>query len=68
MNVEKARQALEDMDDYARMANINPAGPYHVLEKFINEVEEWVNDALEMHPKLDLAIEVLRNIRKVRNG
>lgn len=52
MNVEKARQALEDMDDFARMANINPVGPYHVLEKFINEVEDFTR-AYEAQQNLD---------------
>lgn len=40
MNIEQAREALESIDDCARMdVGINPIGPYSVLEEFINEVE-----------------------------
>jgi hypothetical protein len=30
-----ALEALEDMDDFARMANIDPYGPYAVLRNYI---------------------------------
>jgi ribulose bisphosphate carboxylase small subunit len=35
----QARIALDNMDDYARMANIDPHGPRGVLEQFIEQVE-----------------------------
>lgn len=31
-----ALDALESMDDFARMANITPTGPYNVLKAFID--------------------------------
>lgn len=35
----EARTALDHLDDYARMANINPIGARGVLEQFIEQVE-----------------------------
>lgn len=49
----EARTALDSMDDYARMADINPHGPRGVLEQFIEQVERvevscrWLPDAAE---------------------
>ena len=33
---QKALEALDSMDDFARMANIDPIGPRKILEDFIN--------------------------------
>ena len=67
MNVEKARQALESMDDFARMAGVNPIGPYKVLKEFIDEAEidqQFIEDAFEFHTCLDLDVEFIRERRK----
>ena len=46
VTVEHAREALEDMDDYARMdAGVDAKGPREVLERFIAEHERVVADA-----------------------
>jgi len=45
ITAERALEALENMDDFARMAGIDPYGPYGVLKKFIKQfqdVEGWV--------------------------
>lgn len=37
----QALEALDDLDDYARMANIDPIGPRELLESFIkNAISE----------------------------
>lgn len=51
MNIEKARNALENIVDYALMADINPIGPHKVLKDFINEVEQLLNDIELMEKK-----------------
>ena len=43
VTAERAREALEDMDDYARMdAGVDARGPREVLERFIAEHERAV--------------------------
>lgn len=38
VTTEEALEALENMDDYARMnVGVNPFGPYDVLKKFIEQ-------------------------------
>ena len=37
-----AKECLEDLDDYARMANINPIGAYSFLTEFIKKVEQQI--------------------------
>ncbi len=39
LDCEKARKALDSMDDYARMAGITPIGPLFYLEDFIEKIE-----------------------------
>ncbi len=40
MNIKQAKEALEEIDDCARMdVGVNPIGPYSVLKQFIDEVE-----------------------------
>ena len=47
VTVEHAREALEDMDDYARMdAGVDAKGPRETLERFIAEHERVVAEAL----------------------
>jgi len=38
---EQALEALENMDDYARMANIEPIGAYSVLMAYIEQSERY---------------------------
>ena len=35
----QARVALDSMDDYARMANVDAHGPRSVLEQFIDQID-----------------------------
>lgn len=37
--IESAKQAIDDMDDYARMADIDPIGARNVLNSFVEAVE-----------------------------
>lgn len=37
---EIALECLEDMDDYARMANIEPIGPYNTLKEYIEQTDK----------------------------
>ena len=36
----QAMEALDNMDDYARMADIDPIGPHATLKRFIEQQEE----------------------------
>ena len=36
---EQALEALESMDDFARMADVDPVGPYRVLKDYIEQLE-----------------------------
>lgn len=61
---EKAREALEDFDDFARMAGIEAIGAYDVLSEFIDAAEqdyEFIQDVFECHPNLDLDVKFIRN-------
>ena len=46
-----AREAADAMDDFARMANIKPIGPYKTLLDFILKVEEIKLNALRAATK-----------------
>lgn len=35
----QAKKALENLDDYSRMAGITPIGAYNTLKEFIEQVE-----------------------------
>lgn len=52
MNAEQikaAREALDNMDDYARMnTGVNAIGPRGVLERFISEVERTTSPVSQM--------------------
>lgn len=37
---DKARNALEDFDDYTKMFGVEVIGPYKVLKTFIDEAEK----------------------------
>ena len=54
LNIEVAREALESMDDFAKMdVGVNPIGPYNVLQDFINEVERLLHyNAIKQTPAL----------------
>lgn len=39
VTAEQAKTALDNLDDYARMANIDPVGARSVLERFIEQVK-----------------------------
>lgn len=71
---EKARNALEDFDDFARMGGFEVIGAYDVLKEFIayaESLEEFIEDAMKMHSNLDIDVEIVRRIRdedKNRNG
>lgn len=59
----KAREALENLDDLARMLNVIAGGAYNVLSKFIDDAEElqrFVDDAMQFHSNLDLDVEYIR--------
>ena len=49
---EEALAALEDMDDFARMANIEPVGAYSTLKQYVEQTEDVSNIALEKAAKL----------------
>lgn len=57
---EEALEALESLDDCARMADIEPIGPYNVLKQFI---EEHYQDSLlwKKAKELDLDIGIYHN-------
>jgi len=41
ITTEQAKEALEDMDDYARMdVGVIPTGPYEVLKEFISQYHD----------------------------
>lgn len=40
VNIPQAKVALDNFDDYARMAGIEPIGPLFVLNQFIQYIEE----------------------------
>lgn len=54
LNVDDARVALENMDDFAKMdVSVNPIGPYNVLKDFIYEVERLLHyNAIKQTPAL----------------
>lgn len=63
---EKARNALEDFDDFARMGGFEVIGAYDVLKEFIDAAEEdheFIQDAMAMHSNLDIDVEIVRRIR-----
>lgn len=39
VTAEAARTALDNLDDFARMANVDPIGPRGVLGRFIDQAE-----------------------------
>jgi len=45
--VARMRVALDDMDDFARMADIEPIGPYNVLKEGIDYILTHRNAVLE---------------------
>ena len=47
LNTKSAYVALSNMDDYARMADIDPIGPRRVLEQFIIDAENAITAAYE---------------------
>jgi len=49
MNFEKLREALENMDDYARMeCGVEPIGAYTTLSRGIDEMESKQKELLNM--------------------
>lgn len=51
LNTKSAYVALSNMDDYARMADIDPIGPRRVLEQFIIDAENAITAAYEQGRK-----------------
>jgi hypothetical protein len=48
---DKAHEALESMDDYARMdKGVNPYGPYTVLRDLLTKAKAWEEAALRAQP------------------
>jgi hypothetical protein len=47
VTVAQARVALDNLDDYARLANINPHSSRSVLEQFTEQVEPLVRARIE---------------------
>lgn len=39
---EEALEAIEDMDDFARMADIEPIGAYNTLKEYVEQMENKV--------------------------
>lgn len=52
---EQALEAIEDMDDFARMADIEPIGAYNVLKQF---VEDHYQDSLRYKKIKELGLDV----------
>lgn len=52
---EEALEAIEDMDDFARMANIEPIGAYKVLKQF---VEDHYQDSLRYKKIKELGLDI----------
>lgn len=44
---EEALECLEDMDDFARIADVAPIGPYNLLKRYIEQSERY-KKALEL--------------------
>lgn len=64
VTIEQAREALDDMDDYARMdAGVDAKGPREVLERFIAERERVMMELQELSASLKADAVALR-----RNG
>lgn len=53
---ETALECLEDMDDYARMANIEPIGPYTTLKEYIEQTDKIV-EAFKLAIDMGISIE-----------
>ena len=61
VTVERAREALEDMDDYARMdAGVDAKGPREVLERFIAEHERVMAELRKLSASLKVDAAALR--------
>ena len=61
VTVERAREALEGMDDYARMdAGVDAKGPREVLERFIAEHERVMVELQELSASLKADAAALR--------
>lgn len=64
VTVERAREALEDMDDYARMdAGVDAKGPREVLERFIAEHERVMVELRKLSASLKADAAALRRDR-----
>jgi hypothetical protein len=55
---EEALKLLDDMDDYARMADIDPYGPFNALKQYIEDVN-WKLNTLEKY--LNSSLEILKS-------
>ena len=55
---EQALEVLEDMDDFARMSNIEPIGHYNLLQRYIEQQEYRIKrfeKALRLLPMLNIS-------------
>lgn len=49
---EQALATIEDMDDFARMADIEPIGAYNTLRQYVEQTEKSRNLVLEEAAKV----------------
>ena len=52
VDIEKAREMLEDFDAFARMSNVIPTGQYGYFRNLLDQIELFQQKTLKQIPKL----------------